>query len=351
MLPYQTAQLVLRKLARAKGAYLHTDGLCHADGISQRHFAFVRQTGRHQILSHIPGGVAGGAVHLGRVFAAERAAAVAGIAAVGVHDDLAPGQTRVARGAAQHKAAGRVDVYLGVLLPEVLGNDLVNDLGENAVFQLPAADLLVMLGGNDHRVHGHGLAVLIFYRHLTFAVGSEPRQRSILPYLGQAAGQPVGQRDRQGHQFWGLVTGIAEHHALIASTVGSFARLSAGFQRVVHAHGDIGTLGMNGGQYGAAVAVEAKIAAGVANVPDHLPGNFVDGNIGGSGDLAHHLHQAGGGAGLTGHAGHGVFGEDSVQHRVADLVAKLVRVSFSDGFTGENGTHENDLLRFCGCKE
>ena len=222
----------------------------------------------------------------------------------------------------------------------------MNDLGENAVFQLPAADLLVVLGGNDHCVHGHRLAVLIFYRHLTFAVGSEPRQRSILPYLGQAAGQPVGQRDRQGHQFWGLVTGIAEHHALIAGTVGSFDRLSAGFQRVVHAHGDIGTLGMNGGQYGAAVAVEAKIAAGVANVPDHLPGNFVDGYIGRSGDLAHHLHQAGGGAGLTGHAGHGVFGEDRVQHRVADLVAELVRMPFGDGFTGENGTHENDLLRF-----
>src|SRR3546814_15889222 len=56
------------------------------------------------------------AVDLGRVLAGERAAAVAGPAAVGVDDDLAPGQAAVAHRAADHELAGRVDVELGALV-------------------------------------------------------------------------------------------------------------------------------------------------------------------------------------------------------------------------------------------
>src|SRR5439155_14194392 len=50
------------------------------------------------------------AIDLGRVLAAEGAAAVPAAAAVGVDDDLAPRQAAVAVRAALEEAAGRVDV-------------------------------------------------------------------------------------------------------------------------------------------------------------------------------------------------------------------------------------------------
>src|SRR6185437_10475383 len=80
-----------------------------ADRIGDLHFGPVGEPGRHDVLGHPAGGVGGRAVDLGRVLAAEGAAAVAGHAAVGVDDDLAPGQAAVAHRPADDEAAGRVD--------------------------------------------------------------------------------------------------------------------------------------------------------------------------------------------------------------------------------------------------
>src|SRR5262249_5791108 len=62
------------------------------------------------ILGDIAGHVGGRAVDLGRVLAAEGAAAVAAAAAVGIDNDLAAGQAAVALRTAGQEAAGRVDV-------------------------------------------------------------------------------------------------------------------------------------------------------------------------------------------------------------------------------------------------
>ena len=96
-LHHLAAELLVGAHARAEGVHLHADGFGHADGIGQRHLGAPGQSLGHQMLGDVPGGVAGGAVHLGGVLAAERAAAVPRVAAIGVHDDLAAGQARIAR--------------------------------------------------------------------------------------------------------------------------------------------------------------------------------------------------------------------------------------------------------------
>ena len=55
------------------------------------------------------------------------------VAAVGVHDDLTTGEAGVALGAADHKAAGGVDIVLGVLVQQLGGNDLLNDLAADVL--------------------------------------------------------------------------------------------------------------------------------------------------------------------------------------------------------------------------
>ena len=77
--------------------------------------ALAREARGHDVLRDVARGVRGRAVHLGRILAGERAAAVRRRAAVGVDDDLAAGQAAVALRAADHEAAGRVDEVLDLL--------------------------------------------------------------------------------------------------------------------------------------------------------------------------------------------------------------------------------------------
>ncbi len=79
----------------------------HADGVGDLQLAAPREARGHDVLGHPAAGVRGGAVDLRRILARERAAAVAGHAAVGVDDDLAAGQARVAHRPADLEAPGR----------------------------------------------------------------------------------------------------------------------------------------------------------------------------------------------------------------------------------------------------
>src|SRR6202020_2351170 len=85
-----------------------------ADRVGHLDLGLGGEAGRDDVLGHVPGRVGGRAVHLGRVLARERAAAVPGEPAVGVDDDLPAGQPGVADRAADHEPAGGVDVELAL---------------------------------------------------------------------------------------------------------------------------------------------------------------------------------------------------------------------------------------------
>ena len=84
-----------------------------------------------------------------------------------------------------------------------------------------------------HGVDAHRLAVHVL--HVTWHLPSGRRHGSFLVrrISLSCSHQLVGQHDRQRHQFFGLVAGIAEHQALVAGAAG------------VHAHGDVGRLRLN----------------------------------------------------------------------------------------------------------
>src|SRR6202035_974655 len=151
--------------------YAHRFG--YADGVGELDLAAVGQAGSHDILGNVPRHVGGRAVDLGRILAAEGAAAVTSHAAVGVHDNLASGKTGVAHGAADHETSGGIDVVLGIFVEQLCG-----DGGLDNVLQNVAAD------------------------------------------FSEAHGQFVRQRDRRRHQLRVFVAGIAKHHALVAGTAG-----------------------------------------------------------------------------------------------------------------------------------
>ena len=110
-----------RNMLGSKGFHKHVHRLRQADGIAQLHLAFFRPAGRHHIFGDIPRQIRPAAVHLGWVFAGKSAAPMAGIAAIGIGNDLAPREARIPRRAAHHKPSRRVDKEHRVFVQKLRG--------------------------------------------------------------------------------------------------------------------------------------------------------------------------------------------------------------------------------------
>jgi hypothetical protein len=357
----QVEDLLDRFLDRALGhdrraERVHVDGqrARHADGICQLHLAALGQAGGHDVLGNPARGVGGGTVDLRAVLAAERAAAVTAHAAVGVDDDLAAGQARVAHGAAHNEAAGGVHEDLGAVPIDALGvEDGLDDVLDEVGLDLRRVDVGLVLRGHEHLLNRDRLVVHVAHGDLRLAVRVKVRERAVLAHLGQTLGQAVGQVGRHGHERGGLVAGIAEHDALVAradAVVGvvGVGRALLHLVGLVDAHGDVGRLGVHVVGHGARVGIEAHLGPGVADVAHHVAHDGVDVNVGLGANLAHNRDDAGGGERLDGaahlvdvcgvavrrHVTGGLqlrfLGQDGVQDGIGHLVAQLVRVPFGN---------------------
>ncbi len=194
----RSCSLLAPDLAGAEGIDQHADRLGDADGIGELHFAALGQAGGHDVLGDVARHVGGGTVHLGRVLAAESAAAVTAHAAVGVDDDLASGQAGVAHGAADDEAAGGVDVVLGVGIQQVGGDGGLDHVLQDVGPQLFIADRLGMLRGDDHGIDPRRLAgFVVLDRDLRFAVGTQIGSR---PFLRTC--------ERRMHSLWASEIGV-----------------------------------------------------------------------------------------------------------------------------------------------
>jgi hypothetical protein len=119
----------------------HRGRLGDADGVGNLHQALAGKPGGDDVLRHVAAGVGGRAVDLRRVLAGEGAAAVGRRAAVGVDDDLAPGQAAVALRAADDEAAGGVDQVLDLALDQLLRQHRLDDVLDHRFARSSAVDM------------------------------------------------------------------------------------------------------------------------------------------------------------------------------------------------------------------
>ena len=147
--------------------------------------------------------------------------------------------------------------------------------------QALGADVRVVLGGDDDGPHPDRHAVLVLDRDLGLAVGAQVRQLAGLADLGQAAGHPVGQRDRQRHQLRRLAAGEPEHHPLVAGAeLEGRRRVVADLERRVDALGDVRRLLLDRHERAAGLVVEAVVGAGVADVADRVADDRLEVDVG-----------------------------------------------------------------------
>src|SRR5690606_36022898 len=92
----QLHQLLFLDLAGAVSIYADRYRAGNADRVGKLDLALVREPCSHDVLRYVSSSIGRGAVHLRRILAGEGAAAVTGIAAVRVNDDLAAGEAGIA---------------------------------------------------------------------------------------------------------------------------------------------------------------------------------------------------------------------------------------------------------------
>ena len=93
---------------------IQADRMSNSDGISHLYQYLAAQSGSHQVFGNVPGSVGRRAVHLGRVFSTESAAAMGAFAAVSIDDDFTAGQSGIAVRSADDKLAGWIDIILHI---------------------------------------------------------------------------------------------------------------------------------------------------------------------------------------------------------------------------------------------
>jgi hypothetical protein len=199
-------------------------------------------------------------------------------------------------------------------------------------------DVRRVLRGDHHGVQAHGLVAVVLDRDLRLAVRAQVGQHAPLARLGQPAGQPVGERDRQREQLGGVRVGVAEHQALVtgALPVDLVVRaLHAGLVGGVDALGDVGRLRADRDVHAARGAVEALGRRVVPDLQDPVAHEPRDVDVTTRGHLAGDVHLTGGHHGLDRHPAPPVLLEQRVEDAVADRVAHLVRMTLGHRLAGE----------------
>src|SRR5712691_6131782 len=294
--------------ARAEGLHVERDGVRTTDDVRELQLEAVRETRFDDVLRDVARRVGGGAVDLRRVLTAERAATVSRVAAVGVDDDLAPGEPGVAHRPADGEGPGPVHEVLRFVEPRVADrrpDDLLADL----VAQALVVDAGIVLRGDDHGVDALRHALLVLDRDLGLPVGPKVRKRPVLARFRQLTRDSMRQGDRERHELGRFADGEAEHHSLIPGAefhgVDPFTRLDG----LVDALRDLRRLLFDRSEDAAGAVIETVVGVRVADVlhdAAHEPGHI---DVRMRGDLARDEDDAGGRRGLARDARVGILAE------------------------------------------
>ena len=246
--------------------------------------------------------------------------------AVGILNDLAPGQAAVTHGAADNETARGVDKDLAILLVEQAGGFQhgTDDRALHGFDDIGLGSGRGVLRGHDHVVDADRLAVDVFKRNLRLAVGTEEVHQTVLTDLGELLRKLVRPVDGGGHQSGSLVARKPEHHALIAGTL-IFRVLT------VHALRNVAGLMVDGGNNGARLPVKAHFGAVIADFLDGFADDLRQIGIALGADFTGDDGHAGRHEGFASHTGVGILFNQCIEDGIGNLVGNLIGMTFGHG--------------------
>ena len=138
----------------------------------------------------------------------------------------------------------------------------------------------------------------------------------------------MAKENRQRHQLWSFIAGVAEHQALIASALLFILAL-------VNAHGDVGRLLVNAHHHAAGISIEADTGFVIADFAQRAANDVVRVDHTFAGDFTGDHDLASGAQSLTSHPAFRILRQESIKDRVANLVRHLIGVTHRNGFGSE----------------
>lgn len=314
---------LFRGLVRgAVGLDEEREGLSNTNGVRELDERTAGQLGVHERLGDPARKVGSGTVDLGVVLSGESTTSVGTPTTVGVDNDLTASKTSVTLGSSNDEETRGLDVVDGLVVEQVGGDDLLDDLLLDLLAELLGGDGLAVLCRDDDGVDTLGddgtAVVLVLDGDLGLGVGSQPWKGAVVTGVLHGLVELVGEEEGEGQELGGLVGGIAEHDALVTST-----ELLKGLL-VVKTLSDIGRLLLNGNEDVASLVVETLVGRVVADVLDGLADDLLVVEVGLGGDLTEDHDHTGLGGGLAGDLGEGVLLQAGIENGVRDLIADLV---------------------------
>lgn len=243
---------------------------------------------------------------------------------VGINDNLSASEASVSLGSSNNESSTRVENVPGVDEPFLRDGNLDNFV-KQIFSNFFVGNIGVMLAGDQHGVHTLGLhgdsLMCVLNSDLNLGVRSHPGNYFLFAALFDSANEFTSEVVREGHEGGGLVSGIADHEALIPSSDFFF------FFVEMNTLGDIWRLFVDGNDDGGSFVIHTDFAGVVSNFLDGLPGDLFEV------DFCFRLYFSEEHAkgvldcGLAGNLGFGVYSEAGIEDRVRNVVTKLVGMS------------------------
>ena len=324
-----------------------------ADGIAELDGAALGEASGDDILGEVAAHIGGRTVNLGRVLAAEGAAAVRCGTAIGVHDDLAASHAGIAIGAADFELAGGVEVQDRIGAEEAdrqhvgqhalhIGFQFGELGGITALFAIlfPRLAIIRRVLGRNHDGHGgHRHFVFVAQGHLAFGIRLQERRHAAVTVIRHLLEDAVRIIQRRRHQIRGFIGGVTEHDALVA---GAFVLVAAG----IDALGDVRRLRVQVVFKGQILPVEARLF--ITDALHRLAHGALDFFLRARFPITGHIDHAAathftgqydavcGGQRFAGDTRFRVLGQEQIDDGVGNLVRHLVGMAFGHGFGGED---------------
>jgi hypothetical protein len=191
------------------------EGLCDTDSVGQLNQNSSSESSSDKGLGDPSSSVGGRSIDLGPIFTRESTTTVSTPTTVGVDNDLSTSQTSITLRSTNNESTRRLNVVNTLVVEQVLGDNLLDNLFHDFRSEVFGRDLLGVLGRNDNSVDSDGddgtvsfLSVLD--SDLGLGIGSEPSQRSISSSSSHGGIELVGKHDGQRHHLGGLVGSVTE---------------------------------------------------------------------------------------------------------------------------------------------
>ena len=214
-------------------------------------------------------------------------------------------------------------------------NDVVADNAQHLLVRLQLCSFavigrlneIIVLGRNYNRINADRIAVIIIFNgYLALGVRTQIRHHlSFATDIRQHLQDTVGKIQGERHIVFCFVSGITEHHALVARTL--FHRIPA-----LHTTVDVGALLMNGGKHATRIALEHILAFGIADFLDYFTRDKLKVNIRFGFHFSSQHYLSGSNQSFASYFRTGVIRQQFVKHSVRYLIGHFVGVSFRHRF-------------------